>query len=116
MKRKSRKQFLKKKKEFRYHNVVTIDKRGKKLKIRHPTYVFLEKGNIFIYVSITHSKGIEGELFIKLRKNPNPKDRRDSYRIATIREDRKDTFGRRQNKWIMDSEDDKEIRELYKKR
>ena len=55
MKRKTKKQTIKKKKEFRYHNIVTFNKRGKKIKIRHPTYVFLEKGNIYVYVSITHS-------------------------------------------------------------
>ena len=116
MKRKIKKQIIKKKKEFRYHNVVTFNKRGKKIKIRHPTYVFLEKGNIYIYVSITHSSEIKGTILIKLRKNPNPKDKRPSYRMAIIQQDTKDTFGRKQINWQIDPEDDKEIRNSYKKR
>ena len=116
MKRKSKRKMLRKKKEFRYHNIETLNSKGKKIKIRHPTYVFLEKGNVYIYVSITHSNKLKDTFVIKLRKNPNPKDKRLSYRVSIAQEDTKDSFGRRQINWKMDPEDDNDIREEYKKR
>ena len=116
MKRKTKNQIAKKKKEFRYHNIEIVNENGSITKIRHPSYVFLEKGNIYIYISITHSDNVENAIVIKLRKNPNPQDKRDSYRIAEIKEDTKDRFSKRLKKWVMDCEDDKEIREEYKKR
>lgn len=116
MKRKTKNQIAKKKKEFRYHSIEIVNENGSITKIRHPSYVFLEKGNIYIYISITHSDNVENAIVIKLRKNPNPQDKRDSYRIAEIKEDTKDRFSKRLKKWVMDCEDDKEIREEYKKR
>lgn len=90
-------------------------KKGRKAKIKHPTYIFLEKGNVYTYVSITHSKSVEGAIVVKLRKNPNPKDNRESYRVVSIKEDTKDRFGSKK-RWSIDSEDEKDIREEYKKR
>ena len=116
MKRKSKNQIIKRKREFRYHNIEIINGNGTITKIRHPSYVFLEKGNIYIYISITHSDNVENAIVIKLRKNPNPRDKRDSYRIAEIKEDTKDRFSKNLKKWVMDLEDDKEIREEYEKR
>ena len=116
MKRKSKNQIIRKRKEFRYHNIEIINENGTITKIRHPSYVFLEKGNIYIYISITHSDNVENAIVIKLRKNPNPYDKRESYRIAEIKEDTKDRFSKNLKKWVMDLEDDKEIREEYEKR
>ena len=114
MKKKSRKARLKRKKEFRFHKVKVTGK-NKITEERHPAYVFLEKGNIYIYVSLTHSESIDNVLLVKLRKNPNPKDNRDSYWVVEIREDTKDRFGRRINGLKMDENDDKDIRETYDK-
>ena len=116
MKRKSKNQATKKRKEFRFHNIELINVNGVKTKIRHPAYVFLEKGNAYIYISITHSSSVENKIVIKLRKNPNPKDDKDSYWVVDVKEDTKDTFGKRQRGWLMDEKDDEEIREEYKKR
>ena len=116
LKRKSKNQSIRKRKEFRYHNIEIVNSNGTITKIRHPSYVFLEKGNIYIYISITHSDNVENAIVIKLRKNPNPHDKRDSYRIAEIKEDTKDRFSKNLKKWVMDLEDDKEIREEYEKR
>ena len=116
MKSKSKKQVTRKRKEFRYHNIEIVNENGTITKIRHPSYVFLEKGNIYIYISITHSDSVENAIVIKLRKNPNPHDKRNSYRIVKIKEDTKDRFGKRLIEWIMDIEDDKDIREEYEKR
>ena len=116
MKRKSKKQVLRKKKEFRYHNIEIVNENGSITKIRHPSYVFLEKGSIYIYISITHSDSVKNAIVIKLKKNPNPQDKRESYRIMEIKEDTKDKFSKRLKKWVMDCEDDNDIREEYKKR
>ena len=116
MKRKAKKRVVRKRKEFRYHNIEVIKGNGTITNIKHPSYVFLEKGNIYIYISITHSDNVENAIVIKLRKNPNPHDNEDSYRIAEIKEDTKDRFGKRLKKWVMDLEDDQDIREEYKKR
>ena len=51
MKTKSKNTRPKKKKEFRYHKVVALTKKGKAVPLRHPAFVFYERGNIFIYVS-----------------------------------------------------------------
>ena len=116
MKSKSKNQIVRKRKEFRYHNIKIANDNGTTTNIRHPSYVFLEKGNIYIYVSITHSDNVKNSIVIKLRKNPNPQDERDSYRIADIKEDTKDRFSKRLEKWVMDLEDDEDIRKEYKKR
>ena len=115
MKKKSKKAIIRKKKEFRYHKIPVKSKNGKTYEIYHPTYVFLEKGNIYIYVSITHSNHINDKIIIQLRQNPNPKDKRESYWVAKIKNDRKDTFGKREKNWKIDPQDDEDIRNLKKK-
>ena len=112
-KQKSKKAFAKKKKEFRYHKIVIITDDGKKTTIRHPTYVFLQKGNA---VSITHSNNVSNRTVVRLRINPNPKDKRNSYRVVGIKIDTRDRFGKIQKNWKMDPADDEEIRDEYKKR
>ena len=116
MKKKSKKQIVRKRKEFRYHTIPVSKSNGTITNIKHPSYVFLEKGNIYIYISITHADNVDGAIVIKLRKNPNPNDKRDSYRVVEIKEDTKDRFGKRLKKWVMDIEDDQDIREECKKR
>ena len=114
MKKKNNKYYPKKIKEFRYHNVYVIAKNGKFKKIRHPTYSFLLIGNVLVYVTITHSKIVNGVHTIELRKNPNPKDKRKAYRSKGIQQDTKDRFGRTNKKWTIDPLDDLEIREQNK--
>ena len=116
MKNKSKKAKFKKRSEFRYHNTVSINAKGKKKNIRHPAYIFLEKGNIFIYISLTHSKEIKNVLLIKLRRNPKPKDNRDAYRVVEIRKDTKDAFGKRLKKWVIDPLDEEDIRKEFTKK
>ena len=103
-------------KEFRYHTIIVVMENGKIKKIRHPTFVFIEKGNIYIYVPITHSSKVMNLITVELRKNPNPKDSRKSYRIKEFRSDTKDRFGRKQKDWSINCEDEKDIRNEYKKR
>ena len=112
MKSKSKNAHPTKKKEFRYHNI-KISKNGKVILLRHPAYIFLAKGNVYVYVSITHSKKVNDYLVIKLRKNPNPNDNTSSFYIAEIFQDTKDKFGSRQHNWEINEMDDREIRKLY---
>ena len=113
MKKRNKKQTAKRRKQFRYHKIDVIRKNGKKTKILHPTYIFLEKGNVYIYVSLTHSFAIKNRIVIKLNKNPNPIDYRDSYVVVDFKEDTKDRFGDRKQDWTIDDQNDFEIREMY---
>ena len=114
MKSKSKKQPLKKKSEFRYHAVFITNKKGKIIKIKHPTYVFLEKGNIFIYITITHSQNVDNAEVVQLRSNPNPKDKKAAYRVKTFKKDKKDQFGKRRKGWKMNENDKKDVWKEYK--
>lgn len=105
-----------KKNEFRYHDIPVISKRGKKRMVAHPTYVYLKKENIYVYVPITHSPFVRHSKVIKLRKNPNPRDKRASYRVIGIKEDSKEMFSKVRKGWKIDPEDEADIRNEYKKR
>ena len=113
MKTKDKHAILKRLKEFRFHNVNIIDKKGIKKKRRHPAYVFVEKGNVYIYVIITHSSYVEEKIVVKLRRNPNPNDNSDAYYIAEVKSDTKDSFGHRNKGWKLDESDDIDIRKLF---
>lgn len=116
MKKRYRKAQLRRKHDFRYYNSLVINRRGQKVKFRHPAYIFLEKGNLFIFVTITHSKAVPNKIVVELRKNPNPSDKRIAYYVADIKEDTKDKFRKRLLNWKIDKFDDEEIQKLYKKR
>ncbi len=116
MKKRSRKAQLRRKHEFRYYNRMSINRRGKLMRYRHPAYVFLEKGNIFIFVIITHSDFVPNKVVVKLRDNPNPKDKRNAYYVAEVKEDTKDRFRNRLSNWKISQNDDEKIQKLYKKR
>ena len=113
MKKKNKKATPRKIKEFRYHCVEIVIVQRKK-KIWHPTYVFLLIGNTYKYVVVTHSKSVKGKMLIKLRKNPNPKDKRESYRSVEIKTDTRDKFSRPRENWEMDPLDDQDIRKQNK--
>ena len=104
---------LRKKKEIRLHDVCLITIDNKKIYIKHPAYIFLENDNVYIYVTITHSRNVKGFLTIKLRKNPNPKDKKESYWVAEIRQDTKNAFTKVKSDWSVDELDDKDIRGFF---
>lgn len=114
MKKRNRHAQLKRAHEFRYHSVLTKNKKGKSLNIAHPTYVFLRKGNVYIYVTITHSTNVKDLVVIKLRKNPNPKDKKDAYYVVEVKQDTVDRFGRRLDDWKINPLDDADIRKIFK--
>ena len=114
MKRKSKHSYPKKKKEFRFKNI-EVKNNDEVIKIRHPAYIIIQRGNVYIYVTLTHSSSLEDKLVIELRKNPNPSDSKKSYYIAEIKEDLLNKFGKKLENWHADELDDKDIRQLYKK-
>lgn len=111
MKSKDRKANPKRKKEFRFHK--TRIENSKKKIIRHPAYIFMEKGNVYIFVTLTHSNKVGDYLVIKLRQNPDPTDSRDSYYVAEIQTDTKDAFSKNKANWKMNELDDQDIRKLF---
>ena len=116
MKKKNKHVRLKRKNEFRFHKVEVKTKKGTFLRIKHPSYILLESGNVYIYVTLTHSNHVKDHMVIKLRKNPNPNDARDAYRVVEFREDTRDRFGKRMRGWKIDSLDKDDIFDEYKKR
>lgn len=115
MKNKPKSQKPRKRNEFRYHDVIVIKPHLRKsIVIRHPAYVFLETENGYTYVSITHSPKVYNAVVIKLRKNPNPNDSRDSYVVIDIKEAEKKSFGDKLKGWVINPDDEKDIREKYK--
>lgn len=115
MKKKSKHAPLRRRHEFRYHKVPVVLDSGHIFNIKHPAYIFLEKGNIFIYVSLTHSKKVGENIVIELKKNPNSKDQSKSYWIVEFKEDTKNRFGRKLPDWKIDKFDDLNILNEYKK-
>ena len=107
-------QKIRRRKEIRSHDVVLKNNVGKVISIKHPAYIFLQKYDEYIYVTITHAKSVKNYTVIKLRKNPNPNDNRDSYYVTEIRSDNINKFGKRKSEWSLDKEDDLDIRRLYK--
>ena len=116
MKKKNKNAIIRKKKEFRYHKVKVKNKNDVEIDIRHPCYIFLQIGNIYIYVQLTHSSIINGLILIELRENPDPMDSKKSYWIQEIKSDLKSTFTKVQKRWKINKNDDVDIRCLYYKK
>lgn len=116
MKSKNKNAITRKKKEFRYHKVKVKNKNNVEIDIRHPCYIFLQIGNIYIYVQLTHSSIIDGLTLRELRENPDPIDSEKSYWIQEIKSDLKSTFTKVQKRWKINKEDDVDIRSLYNKK
>lgn len=110
-----KKSVIKKRKEIRFHGVKIYNKKGIKINISHPAYIFLQKDNLLIYVSITHSNHVEDYFVVQLTKNPNPFDDQDSFWVADVRQDTKENFGKLKNDWEIDKADDEAIRNFYDK-
>lgn len=98
---------------FTYHKVKVKNKSGKEIDIKHPCYIFLQIGNIYIYVLLTHSTSINGLILIELRENLNSLDLRKSYWIREIKADLKSTFTKVLKKWKINKDDDADIRKLF---
>ncbi|MBQ7906814.1 MAG: hypothetical protein IJ309_02440 [Clostridia bacterium] len=98
---------IKKKNEFRRKNM----KDGK----GHPSYIFAQQGNEYIFLGITHSKITNGVKNIKLEKNPNPKDKRDSYVRPKVEKYNKSSFGKKLKGWHFSDKDKQTVEYITKK-
>jgi len=101
--------------EFRFHNTIINRGKGTKKKKRHPAYVWRARGNTYDYYTLTHSSNVPGVKVRKLRRNPDPKDKRDSYVSVESKNDIKSTFGKKQRHWKLDPLDKKELKGETKK-
>ena len=108
MKRKSRVR-SKRRNEIRFHKTL-IGKRN--IKMRHPAYIWRERGNVYDYHGITHSKNVDGKDFVPLRENPNPKDKRKAFYNPNSESDIKSSFGRKEKKWKLNPLD---VIDIHKK-
>lgn len=109
MKKRSNKSVSKRKSEFRYHTVIVRYTRGKYKKIRHPSYIWRQRGNMYDYHSITHSNHVEGIELREMRSNPNPKDKRKAYYDINSKTDIKSSFGRKRKGWKLHPLDQTDI-------
>lgn len=91
---------------FHSHYVKTLNK-----KMRHPTYVWQKRGNLFDYHTITHSKVVNDVEFIELKRNPNPSDDKTAYLNPKSESDLKSAFGRKKKNWRLHPDDIKKIHE-----
>ena len=98
---------IKKKNEFRRKNM----KDGK----GHPTYIFAQQGNDYIFLGITHANVTNGVKNIKLEKNPNPKDKRDSYIRLSVEKHNKSSFGKKLDGWRFSNADKEKVKRIIKK-
>lgn len=97
---------IKRRNEIRFH----ADRvKNKKKKIRHPKYIWRERGNVYDYHSITHSQFVDGVEYKKLRKNPKPGDNRDAYYNPNSESDIKSSFGRKEKGWKLHPKDIEDI-------
>ena len=88
---------LKRRNEFRTNN--SRKARG------HPTYIYKKVGDDYYFIGITHSDVTQGAKNIKLDKNPNPNDKRDSYFRHFASKDKTSKFGKKKKGWRLSFKD-----------
>lgn len=84
----------------------------------HPAYIYAKIGNKFIYLGITHSAidSKTGELNIKLDKNPNPFDSRNSYIKSKSEMLKENKFAKPYKNWKFSDSDIQKIEDIKKRR
>ena len=86
----------------------------KNKKTSHPVYIYAKVGNDYKFIGLTHSEITDGVKNIKLDKNPNPKDNKDSYFRPKAEKDKTNKFKKKEQGWAF-SKNDKEKIKPYKK-
>ena len=77
----------------------------------HPAYVIRKNGDFYDYIGLTHSPLTDGRRNVKLRKNPNPKEKRASYIRPFFRKDPIKKFSRKRiHGWRFTKRDKKKLR------
>lgn len=82
----------------------------------HPTYIYAKVGNKFKYIGMTHSEITDGIRNIKLDKNPNPEDSRDSYMRPTPQNADAGRFGSKLKGWKLAESDKPKVEEIKRKK
>lgn len=95
----------KRKNEIRYRSDYV---KSLKKKVRHPKYIWRERGNVYDYHSMSHSQNVDGVEYKKLRKNPRPGDKEDAFYNPNSESDIKSNFGKALN-WKLHPDDIKDI-------
>ena len=80
----------------------------------HPTYIYKKVGNRYHFIGITHSEITHRTKNIKLDKNPNPEDPRDSYLRPFSSEEEVSKFGVKKRGWKLSKTDKKKIKTIKK--
>ena len=98
---------LKRRNEFRINN-------GRKGR-GHPSYIYKKVGDEYYFIGITHSKITDRSKNIKLDKNPNPIDGRDSYFRPFSTKDNVSKFGKKKKEWKLSFRDRIKAKKIKKK-
>lgn len=99
------------KKPFKKHFRINRSKQSH----NHPTYVIRKRGDSYDYIGLTHSPLTDNRRNIKLRKNPNPKEKRASYIRPFFRTDPIKKFSRKRIRgWKFSKRDKKKVRKVSK--
>lgn len=80
----------------------------------HPTYIYKRVGDKYFFIGITHSEITDGVRNIKLDKNPNPLDTKESFVRPFSSEEEIDKFGSKKKKWRLSKGDRKKLRKIKK--
>lgn len=96
-----------KKNEFRKNN----SKEGQ----GHPTHIYAQKGDKYVFIGITHAEITEGVKNIPLEKNPEPGKTEQSYIRPNPAEAHKSSFGAKLKGWFFSNNDKKKVEEIKKK-
>ena len=77
----------------------------KKKHAKHPQVIVDANRTKFKSMTLTHTKGRKRHWNIKLSKNPNPNDKKDSYVSKKVLEDFKFNFSKAFNNYNISNED-----------
>ena len=81
----------------------------------HPAYVIRKDGKDYDYIGLTHSPVTDNKRNLRLRKNPNPNDKRVSYIRPFFRKDPIKRFAKKKIRgWKFTKRDKKKIRKVSK--
>ena len=81
----------------------------------HPAYIYEKIGDYYRFIGITHSPITDNIRNIKLDKNPNPNDPKDSYARPTAGIGEIKRFGKKKKGWRLSKEDKKTMKSIVKK-
>ena len=98
-----------KKRKFKKHFRINRSKQSH----NHPAYVIRKIGDSFDYISLTHSPITDSKKNVKLKQNPNPKDRANSYARPFFRRDPIKKFSKKKLRgWKISKKDKCRIRRI----